>query len=274
MDIQEIHSIDDPRVAPYRALKDRDIARTSDRFIAEGEFLVKRLLASAFPVESVLLARKEAEKVIPFLRPEVPTYIAPNSLLDDLIGFKFHRGALACGRRGPSPSIEDLLRPGSSGETLLICPDLNNTANLGAIVRVAAGLGAAGIILGERSCDPFWRQAVRVSMGAVFHLPIVRSQDVRRDLEVLRSIHAVELVATVVDPEAEAIEATARPRAPDRVGILLGNEAEGLDSSHLALCGRKVTIPMDRETDSINVVAAAAIVLHHFARVARRPQAD
>jgi tRNA G18 (ribose-2'-O)-methylase SpoU len=147
--------------------------------------------------------------------------------------------------------------------TLVICPEIEKTDNLGAMIRIAAGLGATAMILGQRSCDPFFRQSVRVSMGTVFVLPIVRSADLARDLGRLRDEFAVELIATVLDENAQRLEDVPRPQ---KLGLLFGNEAQGLPHECIQRCHRRVTIPMKLGTDSLNVAVAAGIFLYHFTR--------
>ena len=263
-DVIRIDSLDDPRVAPYRSMKDRELARQpGGRFIAEGEHVVRRLIASDFPTESLLVSELRSAEMSAVAPAGVPVYTVAKELLYEIVGFRFHQGVMACGRRKPSLRLEDLApRWGDRPVTLVVCPDLNNTENLGLIVRIASGFGADAMLLGEESCDPFFRQTVRVSMGNVFRLPIVQSDDIRRDLRRLREEWGVELLATVLDESAEPLPSAGRkPRA----AILFGNEAQGLPPDVVALCDRKVTIPMQLGTDSLNVAVAAGIFLYHFA---------
>jgi tRNA G18 (ribose-2'-O)-methylase SpoU len=258
-----IESLEDPRLAPYRNLKERELAREGDRFIAEGENLVKRLLASRLTTESVLIADRHVGELSQVVPEAIPLYVAPAQVVNGILGYKFHSGVMAVGIRGPSPTIDDVMKAAADPVTLVVCPEIEKTDNLGALIRIAAGFGATAMILGERSCDPFFRQSVRVSMGTAFYLPIVRSDDLARDLRRLRDEYAVELVATVLDEDSESLETVRRPA---RLGILLGNEAQGLTAEQVALCQRRVTIPMKLGTDSLNVAVAAGIFLYHFTR--------
>ncbi len=261
--MQPIHSLDDPRVAAYRNLKDRDFAREGVRFIAEGEYVVRRLLESGWGVESVLAAEAKLGAVAPLVPAGVPLYAASRETVSGIVGFEFHRGVLAIGHRRPAPSVADLARTWGSRVTLLVLPEITNTENLGALFRIAAGFGVDGVILGERCCDPLYRLCIRVSMGTVFRLPIARSDDVTRDLRALRDAHGVELAAAVLDDDAVPL-----PQCPrgERLGLLLGSEAHGLAAQHVALCSRRVTIPMRLGTDSLNVAVAAAVMLYEFTR--------
>jgi tRNA G18 (ribose-2'-O)-methylase SpoU len=134
---------------------------------------------------------------------------------------------------------------------------------MGALIRISAAFGADALVLGERCCDPFWRQSIRVSMGTIFRLPLVQSQDLAGDLARLRGEWGVQLIASVLDDDAEPLAAVVRPQ---RLGLLLGNEAQGLAERWIRLCDRSVTIPMQLGTDSLNVAVAAAVFLYHFSR--------
>lgn len=259
--IEQIASIDDPRIEAYRTLKEREII-SSGRFIAEGEHLVKRLLASSFKAQSVFIAEKHLDEFGKIVPQDVPLYAASHDLMNQIIGYKFHSGIIACGLRGAKRTLDDTI-PGDGRLTLMILPEIANAENLGGLIRVAAGFGVNAIILGERSCDPFLRQSVRVSMGNIFNVPIIESDDLARDLVRLRSEFAVDLLATVLDPDAIDLHELKREK---RIAVLLGNEAQGLPVKLVKLCQKKVTIPMQLGTDSLNVAVSAGIFLFHLNR--------
>ncbi len=261
--IEHIHDLSDPRVEPYRNLKDRELAAMDDLFIAEGEHLVRRLLDSDYPVVSVLLADRRAEEIGPTIREEVPCYIVPDAVMHQIIGYRFHSGVIGCGRRKPRATLDDVLRRDAKKLTLAICPEIANAENMGAMIRLCAGFGVDALILGERSCDPFWRQSVRVSMGNIFRLPLVQSDDLRRDLRTLQQEWGVELAATVLDESANPLADFSRPT---KLAILFGNEAQGLDEDVVAMCNHRITIPMKLGTDSLNVSIAAGIVLYELTK--------
>jgi tRNA G18 (ribose-2'-O)-methylase SpoU len=256
-----IDSLDDPRVNPYRLLKDRDVARDGDRFIAEGELVVRRLLQSKYSAESVFVAQRRAEEIAPIVPDSVPLYVAPDELMYQVMGFKFHSGVIACGRRGKRTTLDDVIPNLPKRSTLMICQEVANTENLGGLMRIAAAFGMDALVLGEQSCDPFYRQAIRVSMGTAFSLNLVQSDKLMNDLARLQKDFGFELAATVIDASAEPLNAAGRG---DRLAILFGNEAQGLPESMVRLCDRRITIPMSLGTDSLNVAVSAAVVLYHF----------
>ncbi len=263
MPVFTVELLGDPRIAPYRLLKDRELARDGRRFIAEGEHVVRRLLDSDFAVESVLLARRRADEVAPIVRPEVPVYVVPDPLVHEIIGFKFHSGVIACGVRKPPMTLDEIVPHEHRRLTLVACPEIANVENLGAMIRISAGFGADAMLLGERCADPFFRQAIRVSMGTVFRLPLLHSNDLMRELGMLKRDRGVEMIASVLDENAEPLSNVTRA---DRVCVLFGNEAQGLPRPFIDVCDRRVTIPMKLGTDSLNVAVAAGVFLYHFTR--------
>ena len=167
-------------------------------------------------------------------------------------------------------SIDDLAATWAGPVTVVVLPEVANTDNMGSLIRVSAAFGASAVLLGERCCDPYYRQSVRVSMGTIFRVPIVRSSDLLNDLRRLKERWQTQFIATVCEGEAEPL---ARASRPERVAVLLGNEAQGLSAEQIALCDRRVTIPMKLGTDSLNVSVAAGIFLYHFTQDANQPAA-
>ena len=108
MNVQQIGSIDDPRVAPYRDLSDRQLHRVDGRFIAEGAYCVERLLSGEHTAESVLLSPPWLDRMAAHVG-DVPVYLADEPTVHRIVGFEFHRGVLACGRRWPAPPLEHIL---------------------------------------------------------------------------------------------------------------------------------------------------------------------
>jgi tRNA G18 (ribose-2'-O)-methylase SpoU len=259
--IVPIVSIDDPRIDGYRNLKDRELARDGGRFIAEGEHVVRRLLASNLQTESLLLSTRRAEEIAHLASPQTPVYVADSSIVNSIIGFKFHSGVMAIGLRPATPTVATLGAALPERAIMMVLPETNNTENLGSMIRIAAAFGAAALVLGPLCCDPFYRQAVRVSMGTVFSLPVIRSSDLLADLDLLRKSFGFELWATVLHPQAQPLSSV--PPHP-RVAVLFGNEGQGLSREHAEACDRQVIIPMQLGTDSLNVAVCAGVVMYQL----------
>ena len=262
MTVQRVESVDDPRIAAYRDLKGRAL-RGEGLFVTEGRLLTMRLLASRHGTESVLVADRFAEEFQSFAGEGTVVYVASEQLLSDVVGFDFHRGVLACGRRGPGTALGDLMAAHAQTNdlTLIVCPEVADGENLGSLFRIAAAFGVDGVVLGGQCCDPFSRRCLRVSMGGVLRVPLVESPDLPADLADLKRRWSVELVAAVLDETAEPLD---RFRRPPRVALVFGSESTGLAERWLSLCDRRLTIPMQPGTDSLNLAVAAGIFVYHM----------
>jgi len=256
-----ISSSDDPRIAPYRGVKERDLIREQGRFIVEGAVTLAKL-GSRFPVESLFLAENRVEPMAGMLAkldPGVPVYVATQAVMDSITGFHIHRGVLALARRGEEPRVEELLAGFDRAQklTLLTLITLANHDNVGACFRNAAALGADAVLLDEASCDPLYRKSIRVSAGAALSLPFARSGD---GASILSALDAAEVECWALTPSGGDVVQTLEP--PRRVALVLGAEGPGLPEDLMARC-RRVSIPMTPGMDSLNVATAGAITLAH-----------
>ena len=258
-----IDDLDDPRIAIYRSLKATNQTRGLDQFVVEGEKLVERLLESRFPTVSMLVTDRH-EPAIDFSVPaEVPTYVVPHQLIDRLVGFPFHRGVLASGKRRPWPPIDEIIRSRDGPLTLVICPKLSDPENLGAIACIGDVFGIDAIMTGAECPDPFSRRALRVSMGSILRLPVIVSERLSDLVDNLIGVFGLELLAAVPDPAAVPYDQVARP---PRLGLVLGDEDRGVDQEWLDKCHNRITIPMREGAGSLNVAVAAGILIHGLTR--------
>lgn len=260
-----IDSPSDARLDPYRDLKQRS-RDPQTTFVAEGEKLVRRLLASGCGTQSILCNPSGRDRIAELLPADVPVYVASTAIISALVGFQFHRGLLACGFRPPEPTLDLLLASlePRARSLVVLCPEIRDPENLGTIIRTAAAFGASGMVVGRSGTDPFSRRVLRTSMGSVLRLPLVPVDDWPLTLDRLHR-QGAETVATLLDPAAEALRAV-RPAA-GLTAILLGNESAGLPAELAGRCRRRVMLPMAEGVDSLNVAVAAGIILHHFSLV-------
>ena len=256
-----IADVRDPRLAIYGDLKASNATRDLGEFVVEGEKLVDQLLASRYPVRSVLLSDRHADRIGPRIDPDVPAYVVPHAAIGALVGYNFHQGALAAGVRVRDPGLDEIIAEAGRRSTIVLCPLIHNPENLGAIIRTAEVFGVDAVAIGPSCPDHLSRRILRVSMGTSLHLPIVRCDDIDAILERLGPDHGFETIATVTDPGAEPIGGFGRA---DRSAIVMGSEAHGLAPGWADRCDRRVTIPMRAGAESLNVVVAAGIFLHHL----------
>ncbi len=252
----------DPRIAAYRDIRERDLVGREGRFIAEGRVVLNVLFErSRFAVESVLLLESRVEGMLDLLQrvpQEVPVYVASNDVLDRIAGFHVHRGVLAIGRRRPAIDPGNFLASMPENAVVPVLVGISNHDNVGAIFRNAAAFEAHGVFLDETSCDPLYRKAIRVSVGAVLKVPFLRAGSAERIVAQLAG-SGFECIA--LSPRGD--EDIRRLKRSGRTALLLGSEGTGLPETVMRTL-RTVRIDMSDSFDSLNVAATSAIVLHHL----------
>ena len=246
---------------PYRDLRfasTREHPEHGTCFIAEGRILVEDLLeagrAGRMKVISVAATTSAAAALQDRLPVGTELLTAEPAALSDLAGFPFHRGLMACAQVPPPPPAATL----RGARRLLVLPRLYDSENLGLLLRSAAALGLDGVLAGPGP-GQWTRRTVRVSMGAVWRIPVWRSE---QPWELLADWKAVapasEIIAAALVPGAEDAHIW---RPAPRCALVLGPEDTGLDADALTRCDRAVAIPMASGMDSLNVAAAGAILM-------------
>ncbi len=255
----------DPRIADYRNVPDPELLRRRGLFVAENRLVVRTLLASTrFRTRSVLVteaAYASLQDVLAPLEPGLPVYVCPKSLMEPLSGYHIHRGCLALGERPAPVAVDDLLAMVPRARQLVLLEAMTNADNVGAIFRNAQAFGVDGVVLGPRCCDPLYRKAIRVSIGATLVVPFATTDDL---LAFKRA--GFTLVALTPAPDAIDLKEFAAGPVPERIALLLGNEGEGLTSATLQACDLRVRISMAPGVDSLNASTAAGIALHRMFR--------
>ncbi len=251
----------DPRLEPFRDVRERDLVGRRGLFLAEGATVVRQMLrAGRFPLEALLVTERKAGRFAEVLSadPALPVYAAGQAVFDAVAGFPVHRGVLGLGRRPPDAGPEALLAAAPARALVLVALGIGDHDNLGALFRNAAAFGASAVLLGADACDPLYRKAIRVSVGAALTVPFSRLPP-GADVPALLAAHGFEALA--LSPAGpEPLHAVERPA---RAALIVGAEGPGLPADLLARC-RTVSIPMAGGFDSLNVATAAAIALHHL----------
>ncbi|MDA7651265.1 hypothetical protein N8597_01670, partial [Akkermansiaceae bacterium] len=172
---------------------------SATHFVVEGRHAVERLVDSSYAVEKVIVIGTDLTR----------------SEASDLLGFHFHRSHLAIARK---PTTQPELSTFGTGP-LVILPEIADPGNLGTIIRNTAALGGSGILLGKGT-SPFNAKTVRASAGALFRLPIRKSQDLLTDLHLLATTRTI--IGTCLDSEAIPFDQLPSPDLP--IAIILGPE--------------------------------------------------
>ncbi|RZJ32252.1 MAG: RNA methyltransferase [Brevundimonas sp.] len=260
-----VESPEDPRISGFRDIRERDLTGRQGLFVAEGE-VVLRVLTSAHALcrpRAVLLAETRAEGLsdaLEGLPDDVPVYLAGQGVLDAIAGFPLHRGILALGEKPPATPLETLIEGFGEQALVVLACGIGNHDNMGGIFRNAAAFGADAVLLDARCCDPFYRKAIRVSVGAVLRTSMATGLEAGAAVEALKASGFRVLAMT----PAAAMTLDEAP-VGGRTAIVLGPEGPGLEADIIERC-EPLGIRMSGGFDSLNVAVAGAVALHHFAR--------
>lgn len=263
MPVVEISDLSDPRLADFAHRTDVDLRRARGTehgiYLAESLLVLERALRAGHSPRAVLSLGGSVDDVLALLGPRaerVPVFSGPGELLAELTGYLLHRGVVASLDRPPLPDVAELVR---AARRIVVVENVVDPTNVGAIFRSVAGIGADAVLVTPRCADPFYRRAIRVSMGTVLQVPWSRAPGWDGLAPLLRDA-GFEVAALALTPDAVAIRDYA-VRAPERVALVLGTEGEGLTAEALAASDVRVQIPMRHGVDSLNVAAASAVAL-------------
>ena len=253
---------DDPRLTPFRSLRTRTEAGEAVA-IADGLRVIEQLITSGATLTAcVTTENDESALAALFAGDAPPTYRLSREVASKLVGYRYHGGVMAAVETPSTDRTLDQL-----GSHVVALGGLEKGDNVGAIVRSARGLGWSGLLLDRAGASPFERVAIRVSRGTTVTFPTRSSDDFVGDLKTLAE-EGAEIIAADLDGTPLA-EWAARPAPIARTVLLLGREGEGLSEELRAIATETVSIPLSGGVESLNVAAAAAILLH--AGASRRP---
>jgi tRNA G18 (ribose-2'-O)-methylase SpoU len=263
--VHHIQSLERPELEPYRTMRRAAEHQRRGIFVAEGEKVVRRLLHTPLSVISLLVTPEWLQELKPTLenRPEeIHAYVAEKKLLETMVGFQLYHGLLALARIPEAATLEHLLRATPHPRLLVGVDGLSSSENLGVMVRNCAAFNVQALLVGETCASPWLRRAVRNSMGGIFHLPIIPSNNLADDLRRLRDCG----FSTVAAHPASGSKALIQADLTRDCCLVFGSEGHGISEAVLAACSVHLAVPMPAHVDSLNVSSATAVFLYEAAR--------
>lgn len=153
--------------------------------------------------------------------------------------------------------------PETASTAIVILSGVQDPHNVGAIIRTAAGFGAAGIIMPERGQAPITAAVVKASSGAAFRIPLCTSPDLVKTLESFKKNNFM-LFALTGRSAGRGTEPLASFTFNGPTAFIMGNEGEGVPKQLLALCDTRIDIPLSARVESLNVAAATSATLSYW----------
>ena len=257
----------------------RDLARASRAaapagrdILLDGEHLLQEALASDIPIDVAAFSARQLDTVaspLSRLANDVQKHggrslIVSEQVLAAISPVQHPSGVVAIARARATDVRAVLAAAGTPGPHLpivLVLSGLQDPGNVGAIVRTAAGFGAAGVVAIEGTANPFSWKALRGAMGGTFRLPVAARGTLADVIATAEQEH-IRLAAAVPRGGTPLPEVDfSRP-----IALILGGEGRGVAQSALAAARETVTIPMHAPIESLNVAIAASVIMYEATR--------
>jgi tRNA G18 (ribose-2'-O)-methylase SpoU len=256
-----ITELSDARLADYSHQTDVALKKAQSTehglYLAESALVLERALRAGHKPRSVLALGGTVDEAMALVGPDVPIFTGPGELLAELTGYVVHRGLIASMHRPALPLVSELL---VDARRIVVLENVADPTNVGAIFRSVAAIGADAVLVTPRCSDPYYRRAIRVSMGAVLQVPWTRVgewPEARAEL----AASGFHIAALALRDDSVTLREFASS-APERIALVLGAEGDGLTAEALDAADTIVRIPMAHRIDSLNVAATAAVAMY------------
>lgn len=250
------------KIAELRAIGEK---KRPDASLVEGIKTIRDLILRGLHPCALFCASEAAKKVdsdpvFASLPQTISRYLLPEAVLQRLANTQHSQGMLAL---FPVPKESQL-----QGEILLFLDRIQDPANVGAIIRVAAALGASGVACSPGTADPFSPKAIRASAGWALLMPVMRNVPWQRFASQIAAHH--RLVAAL--PAGGTSVFDWLPSLP--LALVLGNEGQGLLEDIEAQIKERITVPLAGGVESLNVAVACGILLAHVRETCQKPYTE
>ena len=236
--------------------------------VVSGRNAVRELLESGRDVDKIYVSRGEREGSIKqiigmAIERKIPIVEAEKSKLDAISAASRHQGVVAIAAAREYASIEDIMelaRARGEAPFIVVLDGVEDPHNLGAIIRNAECAGAHGVVIRKARSVGITPTVVKASAGAIEHMPVARVTNIGATIDELKKLG---LWVYAADMDGEPCYET------DMSGgavIVLGSEGSGISRLVKEKCDFIVTIPLYGSVNSMNVSAAAAVILSEAAR--------
>lgn len=235
----------------------------------EGRNAVTEALSAGRTIDKLFVADGDTDRALAricAMAKQAGAVVVPTDRrkLDYMSATGAHQGVIAMVAAHDYASIDDILKKAQdAGEPplIVICDELSDPHNLGAIIRTAECAGAHGIIIPKRRSVGLTAVVGKASAGALEYMPVARVSNITAAIDTLKKA-GVWVYGTAAGGDTTLYRADLKSAA----AIVIGNEGEGMSRLVSERCDFKVSIPMKGSISSLNASAAAAIMLYEAVR--------
>lgn len=254
--IQPITSQKNPKVQFWKNLQKRSFRLEHKQFLVESVKMVEEALASGWIVQALLIKEEKVDFFSTLIAAcNAPVYALASHVFDSLSAAKAPQGIMA------AVSLPDQCPLTHLGQYIIVLDEVQDPGNVGTILRTADAAGFTGALLSSSCADVFSSKTLRSTMGSIFHLPMAIVQNLPEAMAKLKK-EKVQFIGSALG----APPFFARPLQSPPLGLVVGNEGNGISQQVLAQCQVQYALPMEGKAESLNVSIAAAIMMYDIVR--------
>ena len=256
---------------PYGA-REREEREQVDSGQIEGRNAVQEALRAKRPIDKILIAKGDTDSALGHIAHAardagIAVVDTDRRKLDEMSTTGAHQGVIAIAAVKEYSSIEDILdiaRQRGEAPLIVLCDEISDPHNLGAIIRTAECAGAHGIVIPRRRSAGLTATVAKTSAGAVEYMAVARVANLNSAMEELKK-NGVWIYGTAADADADLY----RTDLTGATAIVIGSEGSGMSRLVAEGCDFKMSIPMSGNVSSLNASVSAAVVLYEAVRQRR-----
>ncbi len=258
--MQIISSKENQFIKHIKKLKDKKYRDINNEYLIEGIKLIKEAIQEKAKIKQIVIC-DECEKIEAISKDfmyEIAKHeciYVTKKLFETLTNVVEPQGILAIiGKSDPKQEIN------YNEDIIVALDDIQDPGNLGTILRTVDSIGLTQIIISKGTADVFNPKVIRSSMGAIFRVKVIESEDLKQTLLEIKK-HKFELLVTSLQTKKSVYDIKYKKKI-----IVIGNEANGVSKEIQELSDYKIKIPMLGKTESLNASVATGIILYEYVR--------
>lgn len=261
--MQIISSKDNELIKHIKKLKEKKYRDLNNEYIIEGTKLIKEAIEENANIKQIVICDNcQNTDIIPKeLMYEIAKYeciYVTEKIFKNISDVNTPQGILAIIEKNNKETQIDY-----SQDIIVVLDDIQDPGNLGTILRTVDSIGLTQIIVSKGTADCYNPKVVRSTMGAIFRVKIIESEDLEKTLEEIRK-HKFKITVSSLQTKNTIYDINY-----DKKVIIIGNEANGVEQKIQNIADEKIKIPMLGKTESLNASVATGIILYEYVRQKR-----
>lgn len=251
----KITSINDPLISEFLSLRMKTLKK--HHMIAESPKVVIKAIKTNQTILKIFCTKEFVNKHQEILgKYNEQIFTADKELMQEIIGHKLHHGVMALVERPQNANLNEL------GKKIIILNGLTSPENVGTIIRTAASFNIRSIIVDKKTCSPYMRRCIRVSMGNIFFVKVHLAQNLLETIKELKKKN----YETISAANSENAKSLSSYHFKDFSAVIIGSEGHGIDKELLNITDEVVRIDIEDDVAHINAASAASIFLYELQR--------